>query len=462
MSICHSGLSNKVSGKALGIEVSTSHPLVRLANALPWEELGALVIADLKSTTAKQQWWRGRPLRLRIHLGVYLLQQLFNKTDRQIEYDVKDNAAYQLFCGQTIVKKWHSPDHTKIEEFRSRLSPETQRQCANHLAVVATRLNFANAAQMDIDSTVQEANISYPSDMNLLGKLSVKAMRVRDYVTEKISGLKESLPAIDVKSIKSKIRNIFFNKKATPEEKRSKQRDLWNRVCAEIKPTLRFCEQLSADVLKEIKSWGIRRIALQIKTFAKQYLIDVASFIRHGKIRVGKTLAFHAQEISCFNKNKPDRRLQFGRNFQLGRLGGNFLIVGACETVRQEDKASVKPILALHQNLFGETVLESATADKGYYAKKNQQAFKEAGVKEIGLQKPRQKNTIEVEIVSEALVNRRAGIEPLIGHAKQKGQLGKSRMKYDETTKAAGYTAILGFNGRQLIRNLNSATSLHY
>ena len=83
-------------------------------------------------------------------------------------------------------------------------------------------------------------------------------------------------------------------------------------------------------------------------------------------------------------------------------------------------------------------------------------------MKEIGLQKPRQKNTIEVEIVSEVLVNRRAGIEPLIGHAKQKGQLGKSRMKYDETTKAAGYTAILGFNGRQLIRNLNSATSLHY
>jgi Transposase domain (DUF772) len=51
------------------------------------------------------------------HLAVYLLQQHFNKTDRQIEYGVKDNAAYQIFCGLGIVKNWHVPDHTKIENF---------------------------------------------------------------------------------------------------------------------------------------------------------------------------------------------------------------------------------------------------------------------------------------------------------------------------------------------------------
>ena len=52
------------------------------------------------------------------------------------------------------------------------------------------------------------------------------------------------------------------------------------------------------------------------------------------------------------------------------------------------------------------------------------------------------------------LINRRAGIEPLIGHTKQGGQLGRSRMKYDRTTESAGYAAVLGFNGRQLIRYL--------
>src|SRR3990167_5005685 len=131
MSICHSGLNSKVSGKIVHIEIKLNHPLINFVNALSWEEIAAIVMPDLKSTTKNKKWWIGRPLKLRIHLSVYVLQQLFNKTDRQIEYDVKDNAAYQLFCGRGVVKKWHGPDHTKIEEFRSRLSPETQQKLAN-------------------------------------------------------------------------------------------------------------------------------------------------------------------------------------------------------------------------------------------------------------------------------------------------------------------------------------------
>ncbi|MDF1928784.1 transposase [Legionella pneumophila] len=33
---------------------------------------------------------------------------MFNLTDRAAEYMVSDNAAYQLFCGYGLVKKWHS------------------------------------------------------------------------------------------------------------------------------------------------------------------------------------------------------------------------------------------------------------------------------------------------------------------------------------------------------------------
>lgn len=51
-------------------------------------------------------------------------------------------------------------------------------------------------------------------------------------------------------------------------------------------------------------------------------------------------------------------------------------------------------------------------------------------------------------------MNRRSGIEPLIGHAKHGGQRGQSRMKQDETTLAAGYSAAGGFNLRQLVRHL--------
>jgi hypothetical protein len=36
-------------------------------------------------------------------------------TDRQVEYGLRDNAAYSLFSGFGIVDNWHAPDHTKIE-----------------------------------------------------------------------------------------------------------------------------------------------------------------------------------------------------------------------------------------------------------------------------------------------------------------------------------------------------------
>ena len=120
-----------------------------------------------------------------------------------------------------------------------------------------------------------------------------------------------------------------------------------------------------------------------------------------------------------------------------------------------EDKKSLKPMLKLHQELFGENTLESFTADKGFYSNDNKQTLIEAKVKEIGLQQPRIKDSLPDNIDKETrtrLINRRSGIEPLIGHAKHGGQLGKSRMKTDRTTLSGAYASILGFNLRQLIR----------
>ena len=73
-----------------------------------------LVLPDLKRTTPRGFWWTGRKLAVRLHLAAYILQKLYDLTDRQVEYGITDNAAYQLFTGRGIVPGWHSPDHTKI------------------------------------------------------------------------------------------------------------------------------------------------------------------------------------------------------------------------------------------------------------------------------------------------------------------------------------------------------------
>ena len=96
---------------------------------------------------------------------------------------------------------------------------------------------------------------------------------------------------------------------------------------------------------------------------------------------------------------------------------------------------------------------ESVAVDKGYYSLSNQEFLQAKHVKDIYLPRPeRTLNAPRLDLEHDtyhALHNRRAGIEPLIGHTKHGGQLGKSRMKSDLTTLSAGYASVMAFNLRQ-------------
>lgn len=457
MSIDDSGLNNKVCGADIVIRVEKTHPLIQLAQTIAWDELADMVLPDLKSSTFKGRWWMGRPLRLRIHLGVYLLQQLFNKTDRQTEYDIKDNAVYQLFCGKTVVRKWHFPDHTKIEEFRSRLSPETQQRLGNAIAAHAVKLGFADSAHIDIDSTIQESNMSYPKDSNLLCKLGNMAKSIANYINETLPEFKIKPMDVDVKGIKARARRYFFLSKNTDiETKRKHFTNLFNYVSDEIKLVFNNSRCVSEFFIEKMP-WNIKNLFQQFIEKTKKYLEDIEFFIKNHEMVPDKILSFHLEDVFCFTKNKPGKQYQFGRSFQLARIKGNFLFSGKTETGNQSDKKSIGLMLQAHQDTFGKTPLKSATADKGYYSRENEKLLAANNVCEIGLQRPSNIKKPRIKELSalreEALVNRRAGVEPLIGHAKSKGQLGRSRMKNDRSIEASGFASILGFNLRQMVRH---------
>jgi hypothetical protein len=455
MSIDQSGLNGKVIAKNVLVEITDKHPLIKLSNALFWDELAELALPDLQATTRKKKWWMGRPLRLRIHLGIYFLQQLFNLTDRQMEYAIKDNAAYQLFCGKCLVKKWHCPDHTKIEEFRSRLTPETQKRLSNEIAKQAVSLGFADPTHMDIDSTIQEANMAYPSDIHLLVQLGIKAKKVWGYMQKKFSTFTFEPLKIDLKNIKQYARAAYFSKSKNPEDKNNHLSDLWSCVFGQVMDVVKRIEILDDYDIKHMP-WNIKRLALQLKSQAHDYFVDVTKFLLRGVIEPTKRLSFHLKEVVCLSKNKPGKKYQFGRVFQLARIKGNFLLAGKCDTPNQSDKHSIKIMLDTHSNTFENKIINSATADKGYYSEKNEMIMAEYGINEIGIQRPvnvKQKKIHEMTQEREnELINRRSGIEPLIGHVKQCGQLGRSRMKSDQTIESSGFASILGFNLRQMIR----------
>lgn len=128
-------------------------------------------------------------------------------------------------------------------------------------------------------------------------------------------------------------------------------------------------------------------------------------------------MSLHASDATCFNKGKLNKGLQFGRAYQLGRIGNNFMIVGECTSTHMPDAPSLPALVTLYQQLFGLNVLQSIATDKGYYAYENERMLERAEVKEIYL--PRPNRTLDAPPektpgpIRQLLHARRAGIERL-------------------------------------------------
>ncbi len=173
-----------------------------------------------------------------------------------------------------------------------------------------------------------------------------------------------------------------------------------------------------------------------------------------------KIFSFHLDEVDCFNKLKMRKSHEFGRQYQIGRLQGNFVWSIPNNSLRMPDAENLLPMLREHQRLFNCAIL-SVSTDRGYYAKANEQALLASGIPHVAMPKADRRfkdppNNPLSEEEKERLSNRRSGIEPIIGHLKRSFQMGRSRMKSDKTTEASGYCALLGFNLRQMMRYLTN------
>jgi IS5 family transposase len=454
MSFSLKGLEIKLKRTSIEITVASSDPMIKLANALDWNALAEIALPDLKQT-AKGFWRLGRKLCLRTHLSVMVLQSLLKETDRGIEIRVNQTPVFQLFTGFGILRRWKCPDHTKIEEFRNRLKAETQKTIGHYVLKVAQEKGFADASWMDLDSTVQEANMAYPADATLMKKLSEKCHKVVRYMKAKKKAYVPKL-SIDIERIRKTAQGYFFLKKTAVIEERRRLFEEYHRlVKSELRPIIEFFDSITSRQTKALP-WNIVQTLTEIREMGWRYLLDVGHFTRTHHIKAGKILSFHSQQVACVKKGKAGKDKEFGRVFQLGRIGGNFLIAFACTSVRMDDKKSLLPAVHEHREIFGKDVLKEVGTDKGYYKRKNVREVEALSINADGLQRTiNAKNQPDREI-ARVLRDRRSGIEPLIKHAKSFG-LGKSKMKSDATTLASGYRSVMGFNLHQIMRHMDGA-----
>ena len=96
MTICNSGINAKCESIEIKILVREDNKFIKLSNYLNWDEMTKIILPDLQKTTKSGNLNCGPKLQLRTHLGAYILQSMLNITDRDTEFQVKNNAIYGL------------------------------------------------------------------------------------------------------------------------------------------------------------------------------------------------------------------------------------------------------------------------------------------------------------------------------------------------------------------------------
>jgi len=128
------------------------------------------------------------------------------------------------------------------------------------------------------------------------------------------------------------------------------------------------------------------------------------------------------------------------------------MLVMAPENPKISDQHCVVESLSLHRTAF-DTMPKTYGTDRGMSSMENLELCLSAGVQKIAIQPKGKARALVSRRDLRKLANRRAGIEPRIGHLKTRG-LGRSRMKSDVGDLISGYRSALAWNLSLLMRGL--------
>ena len=425
------------------ITLPQGHRLLVLYEAIPWYDLmekAKPVLYDEQGISPNL----GRELNLRAHLGAYILQTVHGWTDRWTEEMLRYYVPARVFCG--FLESSGSLDHTRIEAFRNRFGKKGAQLITQDMLKVAKEYGFTGPEDVDMDTTVQDAGITYPTEMKLLDRLMKKAKRfhakLKDAGKRGIRGIGKTAKAFTLNFTDYR----FFQK-----TKEAKTR------------TIRRCVKLGQDVLTEMAeaSSGIHAFSFKEQADYQQLLAlgpilmkQILSWLRTGWVAPNKVVSFWKTAPKAIKKGKAGKPVEFGRKWIVNCYRGGYVLVDAPANVKIADQHCVKESLRIHNEVFPEPP-ETYATDRGMYSKANIARCRQAGIKKIGIQPKGRAQPIVSQQVHRQLKNRRAGIEPRLGHLKTRG-LGRSRMKSDEGDLISGHRSALAYNLCHLMRDLSS------
>ena len=153
--------------------LSHEHPLFQLSNKINWERFEN-AFSPLYCNN------NGRPAHpIRLMCGLLILKHLRNVSDEMVVFQWSENAYYQYFCGGLEFMPKQPCDASELVHFRNRIGEKGMELIlAESIRVNTDHDNEDHFDTAFIDSTVQEKNITYPTDAKLHKKIIKNVLKI--------------------------------------------------------------------------------------------------------------------------------------------------------------------------------------------------------------------------------------------------------------------------------------------
>lgn len=367
-----------------------SHPLYKLADKIDWAKFDT-AFAPLYCQN------NGRPAKpIRLMCGLLILKHLRNLSDESLVEQWSENAYYQYFCGMPEFVPGAPCASSELVHFRNRIGE-------NGIELIFQESIRVNNEEDDdrhhdvafIDSTVQEKNITYPTDAKLHKK-----------IVRKVPGIVHELGLPLRQSYTFVLKRVYRDQRFRNHPK--------NRSKA-----------LKADrKLRTIAGRLVRELKRNLGEYSLyNELIDRFEAILAQRRHSGKKIySIHEPDVQCISKGKEHKKYEFGNKVSIIRSATG-IILGAQSFRNEYDGHTIEASLAQVERLT-QRKIKILAGDRGYRGKKEVN-----GTQILILDAPKPSDSRYQKRKKHKLFCKRAGIEPTIGHLKSDYRLGRNFYK---------------------------------
>jgi transposase, IS5 family len=407
--------------------INLKHELAQLAGAIDWDWIDG-EIAPLYSD-------KGRPgIETRFAIGLLLLKHIYGLSDEGVCERWVYDPYFQHFTGEEFFQHEFPHERSDLSHWRKRLGDKLELLLAESLRVAheSGALRTRDLKRVTVDTTVQPKNISFPTDAKLLHAA--------------IKGLNRLACKHGVRLRQSYVR---IAKRAAMMAGRYAHAKQFNRHRRELRILRTRLGRLIRDIRRKIAGRQDIEAVLEAP-------LSRASQIgsQQQRQRGWKLYSFHAPEVECIGKGKASAPYEFGVKASVVTTnarapGGQFVLHAKSLPGNPYDGHTLRNVIEDTQKLTG-CEIERAYVDKGYRghdAHNPRRVF-------ISGQKRGVFGTIKREL------RRRSAIEPVIGHMKAEGHLGRCYLKGRDGDAANAVLTAVGYNFRRILAWLRALLCL--